>query len=860
MPYTRVEQSTRVFRCALHRAIGREDEGATNDDATDELPAAACPSEQADAESGRTRGGKGVHDRASDYAALVLSYDDLVVMRETRWARFDGPATLLRENNHVLRGVGPMAAVPCGDERGIMAATPADLTDTRPTPRESPPIQRTFRPDIEGLRAIAVLLVVLEHAGLSAISGGYIGVDVFFVLSGFLITGLLLKEIGKTGTISIGQFYARRARRLLPAGTLVLVVTVLLSYQVFGVSRANRVAEDAQWAALFASNFRFIQQGTDYLDSALPPSPLQHYWSLAVEEQFYLVWPLLIMLVAMASRRRSLRLTLGVVLTAMIVSSLAWSQYQTANNATAAYFSPFPRVSELAAGALLAVGVPWLVGLPRRIGIVAGWAGIAIIFWTAFTYSPETTFPGMAVMIPVLGTVLAVAGGTIAPAAGAEPILALRPFQWLGKISYSMYLWHWPVLVLAAGWAGHDLSLAHNLLLMLGALALSALTYVLVEDPMRSLDILKRRAPRVSVAFGATMVAIAVGLSSFMMNANAIPEEVIVDDITFEIPSTGAVLQAVADGANVTTWPEQPGRIRNPAYSKECDVTRADTTSSMCVHGDPEASRTMVIFGDSHGAMWIPSFDQVGTIAGWRVVQLTKPGCQVPDYPAYSRQMRREYTECAEYREWAIQQIGQIQPDMLVITSARQGVIPTENGEPTEDEAAIEAAWASGLGLVLDRVVQASERTIVLGDMAYPDGPGLDCLTDNPNNVQACNSPRDEAVFADHNAMEAQVAVEHGAEFVDVIPFFCTDLTCPAVVGGLTTHRDAKHVSENYAVYLSRAIGEATGTIDDAAPSPASSHGTVPARQDGAAIVPEQPAPLTASRHRRHAWGRSHRW
>ncbi len=741
-----------------------------------------------------------------------------------------------------------------------MVATPVDLSAARPATQTPPPTQRTFRPDIEGLRAIAVMLVVLEHAGVSAISGGYIGVDVFFVLSGFLITSLLLKEVGKTGTVSIGQFYARRARRLLPAGTLVLVVTVLLSYQVFGISRANRVAEDAQWSALFASNFRFIQQGTDYLDAALPPSPLQHYWSLAVEEQFYFVWPLLIMLVALVTRRWSLRLTLGVVLTAMIAASLAWSQYQTANNATAAYFSPFPRVSELAAGALLAVAVPSLVRLPRRIGIAASWAGIAVILWAAFTYTPQTTFPGLAVMVPVLGTVLAVAGGTIAPATGAEPVLALPPFQGLGRISYSLYLWHWPILVLAAGWAGHDLPMAQNLLLVLAAIAISALTYVVVEDPMRSLDALKRRSPRVSVAFGATMVAIAVGLSTFMLNANAIPEEVIVDNIAFEIPSSGAVLQAVAEGANVTVWPDQPGRIRNPAYNKECDVTRADTTSSMCVHGDLDASRTMVIFGDSHGAMWIPSFDQIGTIAGWRVVQLTKPGCQVPDYPAYSRQLRREYTECAEYREWAVQQINEIQPDLLVISSARTRVIATGDGEPTEDAATIEAAWSTGLGSVLDRVVPASRRTIVLGDMAYPDGPGLDCLTDNPDNVQVCNTPREEAVFADHNAMEAQVTVEHGAEYVDVIPFFCTDVTCPAVVGGLTTHRDEKHVSENYAVYLSRAIGEATGTIDDAFPSPASSHGTAPPRQDGTAIIPERRAPLTSSRHRRRKPERDLRW
>lgn len=208
---------------------------------------------------------------------------------------------------------------------------------------------RTFRPDIEGLRAIAVMLVLLDHAGLSQFSGGYVGVDVFFVLSGFLITGLLLKEARETGGISIQRFYARRARRLLPAATLVLIVTVVLSYEVFGQLRANRVAEDARWAALFASNFRSIQQGTDYLGAQQEPSPLQHFWSLAVEEQFYFVWPLLILLLASVAKGISVRLKLGVALSLMIVASVAYSVRLTAVDHTTAYFSPLPRASELAA-------------------------------------------------------------------------------------------------------------------------------------------------------------------------------------------------------------------------------------------------------------------------------------------------------------------------------------------------------------------------------------------------------------------------------------------------------------------------------------------------------------------------------
>ncbi len=225
-------------------------------------------------------------------------------------------------------------------------------------------VPRTFRPDIEGLRAIAVLLVVLNHAGVPALQGGYVGVDVFFVVSGFLITGLLLKEAERGRRISLLGFYARRARRILPAATLVLAVTVVSSFALIGGTNAARTAEDGQWAALFASNFRAISQGTDYWASDLPPSPLQHYWSLAVEEQFYLFWPAAMMAVAAIGRRVTLRTRLTFLLAVTIAVSLTWSVYATTENASAAYFSPLTRTWELAAGAIIAVLTPTIMRLP----------------------------------------------------------------------------------------------------------------------------------------------------------------------------------------------------------------------------------------------------------------------------------------------------------------------------------------------------------------------------------------------------------------------------------------------------------------------------------------------------------------
>jgi peptidoglycan/LPS O-acetylase OafA/YrhL len=691
---------------------------------------------------------------------------------------------------------------------------PSKLFPARSTaPSPSSDRTRTFRPDIEGLRAIAVLLVLLDHAGLSQVSGGYVGVDVFFVLSGFLITGLLLKEVRETGGISIQRFYARRARRLLPAATFVLIVTVVLSYEVFGQLRANRVAEDARWAALFASNFRFIQQGTDYLGAQQDPSPLQHFWSLAVEEQFYFVWPLLILLLASVAKGISIRLKLGVALSLIIATSFSYSVQLTAVDRTTAYFSPLPRASELAAGAMLAVIAPWLLKVPRPAGVVVSWAGIAVILWAALTFDAHTVFPGAAVAIPVAGALLAVAGGSIAPGGGAELLLRQSPLQWTGKISYGIYLWHWPVILLAAGYAGRELSVQENLLLYVPAIAISAITFAVIEDPIRSAKSLRIRPAYVSVGLGVALVAASFGTASAMMDTHQLAQEKTDAQVTIEIPSTAGVLRAVAAGVDITEWPEQPKRISNGAYSDKCDVTRRDTTSALCEFGNLHSNRTVVMFGDSHAAMWIPALDRIGKENDWKVIQLTKPGCVAPDLQIWSNSLGREYEECDEWRDWAEGQIAKIHPDVLLVTSAGKGIYLANGGNPTQD--GLDDAWRDGLGSTLDAVPPHAGRVIVIGDMAYPDQPGIDCLTENEGNASACNTPPKDAVLATHNQVEQQTAEAHGAEYIDIIPWFCTQQTCPAVIGGLTVHRDALHINENYAVFLSSALAEATRLTPD---------------------------------------------
>jgi peptidoglycan/LPS O-acetylase OafA/YrhL len=367
------------------------------------------------------------------------------------------------------------------------------LDTSRTSELNSDDYRAEFRPDIQAVRALAVALVVLYHANIPGVHGGFLGVDVFFVVSGFVITNVLLRERATKKTTSIPGFYARRIRRILPAATVVLIATVFATYHWLSYITGSANANDAKYVAAFVGNFRFAALGTQYFTASQPPSTLQQFWSLAVEEQFYLVWPVLFLVLTLPWRALSPIARLASALTVIIGASLAWCIVETSQNETWAFFSPLTRAWELALGALVAVAGPLLRGRAPRFGFVMASVGALVVLLCTWFYTSATLWPGSAVIIPVAATGAIIAGGSLRGADRFGRMVKFPPLQWMGNISYALYLVHWPVIAIATQYSIMPLPLRAEFELVAIALALSALLYYSIENPIRKSQWLAKR-------------------------------------------------------------------------------------------------------------------------------------------------------------------------------------------------------------------------------------------------------------------------------------------------------------------------------------------------------------------------------
>ena len=699
--------------------------------------------------------------------------------------------------------------------------------DERPSDRP----EGGFRADIEGLRAVAVLLVVLGHVGVRFLPGGYVGVDVFFVISGFLITSLLVREMAATGRLSIPRFYARRAVRLLPAAALVLATTLIAARLLLPVVRLGAFAKDALAATGYVANLRFAVTGTDYLSADQSPSPFQHFWSLAVEEQFYLFWPLLILLVG---RRRKI---LAAVLGLLVAGSFALSVTETARSAPWAYFGPHTRVWELGVGALLALAPPrsrrlWtlarkcrsrlLYWAPPRTGwgwseeaatpendqkrgikAIMGWAGLAAIGLSAIRFDDATAYPGWRAAIPVGGAALLLA----ADGAGVGRLLTLRPLQVVGRLSYSWYLWHWPVLVLFP---------AHRLLGAAAALGLAWMTYRWVESPLRLRGELRDR-PRRGLSLGAGLSATVAVVACALV---ALPHGVPVGGRQADLRATldaaadpgAALARLIAAGRGLDVLPvnlrpalAQVGRDKPPVWTDGCHVDVPVTTApNGCVFGDLKSTTTVVLFGDSHAAQWFPALERIAGERHWRLVSLSKSSCSAADLPIWHDTMKRPYTECAAFHRSAIARITALKPALVVIGSSF-------NYRPAYPGPDVGAQWKAGWDRTFAELGATGARVAAIADTPYMGQSVPECLGRPANQRHATNcrrSLRSALRGPEQRQVFLAYATSGPARIIDPVTWFCTD-ACPTVVGDTLVYRDSNHMTTTYSTALAPLLAAA---------------------------------------------------
>jgi len=664
--------------------------------------------------------------------------------------------------------------------------------------------------EIEGLRAIAVAIVVIYHADLF-FRGGFIGVDVFFVVSGFLITGLLLSD-HEEHHASFRRFYARRFRRLLPAAGLVLSATLVASWLIMNPLAFASVRTDGLWASLFLANVHFVDVGVDYMAQNAAPSPLQHWWSLAVEEQFYFVWPLLVAIAWRIGRKRA------VLISACLIGlgSFGYSVYVTPRRPVEAYFLLPTRAFELAAGAVLVTFMSIRPIAAVRIKATAGWIGLAGIFVSALVLTDASEFPGWVYIVPTTCTVMVLM--SIGITNGPLKMLQWKVFQWVGARSYSLYLWHWPLLVLYQVKHPHASAVARCVLLII-ALWLSAVSYRYFENPIRR----NRRlsdSPALSLLVGISAVVIGIGFSQLpakVSTANTYTPNTVVTSTSTTIyrqppmelleQSNAAEISVIDAASRERRIPTNlsPTIIKAPkdkpsVFSNECLALFESVAVPPCVYGSKESAIGVALFGDSHIGQWFPGFEKAALENGWRLEVMTKRACPPVDV-SINTYKGRTYRECDEWRENAIQRIIASDLKVVFLGSNKYDSVTGKGLSPRG------TSWWGGLRRVITRLQDSGKQVVLFSDIPSMWFDVPQCLAEHTEDVRKCGRTRQQAVRSARMQTEKSIAAELGFSYVDVTRWVCGTSFCPAIIGSTLVYMDTNHVSATFASTKSHQLG-----------------------------------------------------
>jgi peptidoglycan/LPS O-acetylase OafA/YrhL len=651
------------------------------------------------------------------------------------------------------------------------------------------------------MRAIAVGVVLAFHAGVPWFAGGFVGVDMFFVLSGFLITGLLVREVTRTGRVGLGRFWARRVRRLLPASATVLVFSAIVTYVWLPITQRTDFGGDIVSAALYIVNWRLADRSVDYLAEDVGASPVQHYWSLSVEEQFYLLWPLLILAVALVFARRW-RSGAFLALSAVTLVSFVWSVNQSHASPGTAFFVSTTRIWELGVGALLALSASRVARLPGVLRALGGWLGLAAVAYAVLVFDGSTTWPGVHAVVPVLGAALMIASGIAATPGSPQRLLSLKPMVWIGGLSYSLYLWHWPMLVAAKARYPH-LQLRWTVLLMVASIVPAWLCHRFIEDPVRFGS--PFRATSRALGMGAVLTAVGVGVG-LLLNAS-----VGIGTVVTEAPksdSPGA--RALSDPANAgVVWSDIKAvdRMRplaidatkdRPAQYDDrrgCQVRDGVSTPKFCTFGGSSAKHTVLIVGDSKMLQWQPALTTIAGRQGWNVVQAAKSACPLADVDSGGP----ETDKCRTWGKAVMVKILAMHPDLVIVSNRHGTARPDGAADPSEQT---EAAMVGGLAKDWKAVTDAGIPLVALLDNPSPPGdrPVYECVAQHLRDLPKCAFDRRRAVAESAAPAERAAArLVPSVGVVDMSSVICPDATrCAPVIGNVLVYRQGSHLTTTY--------------------------------------------------------------
>ncbi|KQW06675.1 hypothetical protein ASC66_09480 [Leifsonia sp. Root4] len=675
--------------------------------------------------------------------------------------------------------------------------------------------------------------MVLYHLWPERITGGYVGVDVFFVISGFLITSHLLKEVERTGSISLTTFWARRVRRLLPAAFAVLATSLLAALIFLPKSLLQQTLVEIGASALYVQNWLLASNSIDYLGADNIPSLVQHFWSLSIEEQFYVAWPLVLLgalwLAFRAKSKLSRRQVVGATLSLVFLASLAYSVYETSVSQSSAYFVTPTRAWEFAAGGLIGLLPPILNRVSGRVQaarLAMSWLGLAMIVGSALLFTAASPFPGWIALIPVIGTAALIYAGDSKSVWSPQFVFAFKPAQLLGDISYAVYLWHWPLIVILPFVTGHHLTMTNKLLILVATLLLALATRRFIEEPVRlSTGRIRLRLPAFAfMTAGIVLIVGGAGLSSAQLQRqNQAFEEQVAMSIESGVGCFGASAMiasndcdepfAITDTINAEFAAADINWKRGVMADPGC-VPRQDSQIKDCEFGDLDnPSHTVALIGDSHAHSLIDPLSAYGESQGWKVLMFAIPGCSAleNDAPAaalpepLTPEMAKIYDDCLS---WGSEVLAEVKSDAgidTVIFANRTSLYQI----PPAQAASI---WQD---------IASTGKSV----LAVRDVPGMKDDRKAPQCVEANMSTYDPCVWKPTPAADFMVEATSmsTASLIDLHPYLCDETGCHSVIGGTIVYSDSNHMSYTFSQTLAPFLGAAISAAIDLPPVSATS-------------------------------------